>query len=189
MEYGEHDRPGTSATGAFRRPGPANADGVRYADSGSLPDRTLPADDALPGDGGARSRVGGHVPADGRFPRVAWYPDADTGSYPVLDWRAGYERYADALSAQPRAAAGERSLTRPYAGPADPRQARPAGDVIESPLAARLSRLRPDRWILAGGSLAAAVAVVVAFATAGGSSAPVPAKAGQPACVSPAPGH
>lgn len=188
MEYGEHDGPGASSAWAFRRPGPANADGVRYADSGLLPDRTLPAGDGRP-DGGTCSRGGGHVPADGRFPRVAWYPDADTGTYPVLDWHAGYERYAGDRSARPGAPAGERPLTRPYAGPADPRQARPADDAIEPPLTARLSRLRPDRWILAGGSLAAAVAVVVAFATAGGSTAPVPAKAGQPACVSLAPGH
>jgi hypothetical protein len=61
----------------------------------------------------------------------------------------------------------------------------------------QLARLRLDRWLIAGGSLAAAVAVIIAFATAGGSAVTRgtgTAQTGtthavQPACVSPATGH
>ena len=60
-------------------------------------------------------------------------------------------------------------------------------------LAEQLYRLRPDRLVLAGGSLVAAAAVAIAFATAGGSATLPPRTATthavQPACVSPAPGH
>jgi hypothetical protein len=50
----------------------------------------------------------------------------------------------------------------------------PLGELADftaaDPPPGRLARLRPDRWILAIGGLAAAVAVIVAFATAGGSA-------------------
>jgi hypothetical protein len=66
-----------------------------------------------------------------------------------------------------------------------------------SSLIRQLARLRLDRWLIAGGSLAAAVAVIAAFLTAGGSGAAPgyrTAQTGtthvaQPVCVSPAPGH
>jgi hypothetical protein len=66
-----------------------------------------------------------------------------------------------------------------------------------SSLIRQLARLRLDRWLIAGGSLAALVAVIVAFAVAGGSAATRGSgtaqtgatHAGQPACVSPATGH
>jgi hypothetical protein len=71
-----------------------------------------------------------------------------------------------------------------------------------SSLIRRIAWLRLDRWLIAVGSLAAAVAVIVAFATAGGSAATRgsgtrgsgTAQTGtthgvQPACVSPATGH
>jgi hypothetical protein len=207
MGYPEHDGPGADATRAFPVFRPPGADGIRYADSGLRPDSTLP-------------------------------PDADAGTYPVLDRYAGYERYADDQPGQPQAAAEEHSFTRAYARPANPRQAPPSSHdqdpwsrgprpaalppladlawaqppsadsasdrgplgehAQELPLAARLARLRLDRWILVGGGLAATVAVVVAFATAGGSSTATPGARTaqtatthtvQPACVSPAPGH
>ena len=80
----------------------------------------------------------------------------------------------------------------------------PAGYPARSPLAGRLAllagrlaRLRADRWVIAGGSLAAAAAVTVAFVMAGGSAAAPGSGTGQtatthatqPACVTPAPGH
>ena len=80
----------------------------------------------------------------------------------------------------------------------------PAGYPARSPLAGRLAllagrlaRLRADRWVIAGGSLAAAAAVIVAFVMAGGSAAAPGSGTGhtatthatQPACVTPAPGH
>ena len=66
-----------------------------------------------------------------------------------------------------------------------------------SSLIRQLARLRLDRWLIAGGSLAAAVAVIIAFATAGGSAATPrsgTAQTGtthavQPACVSPGTGR
>lgn len=67
--------------------------------------------------------------------------------------------------------------------------ARPA---ISPRLAERLYRLRPDRLILAGGSLVAAAAVVVAFMTAGNTGTPgqgAAPHATAPACVTPAPGR
>ena len=128
--------------------------------------------------------------------------DGDTGIYPVADWYAGYEQYAreqDDRPGQP-AAAEEQPLIRAYARPTDPREApghageRPAigyppGDhpadgypaglpladyPARSPLAGRLVRLQADRWLIAGGSLAAVAAVVVAFVMAGGSGPAAP---------------
>jgi hypothetical protein len=68
-------------------------------------------------------------------------------------------------------------------------KARPEG----RPFAQQLYRLRPDRLVLAGGSLAAAAAVAIAFATAGGSATLPPRTAAThaavPACVSPASGR
>ena len=145
-------------------------------------------------------------PRGGVYPdRGGWYPDGDDTS-PAVDWYAGYERYAGEQAGQATEAAGERFLTRVYARPADPRQGPPDDDPGRAPLAdhpamasliRQLARLRLDRWLIAGGSLAAAVAVIIAFATAGG-SADTPrsgtAQTGtthvvQPACVSPAAGH
>jgi len=57
----------------------------------------------------------------------------------------------------------------------------PAGSPTADPPHGRLARLRPDRWILAAGGLAAAVAVIVAFATAGGSATADTAKTAQTA--------
>ncbi len=259
MEYAEQDRAAADATGAFPVVGRHGTSGVRYADSGSLPDEGLPDDGARLA-GGARpasdsgrregrplmeiSHVmsGGYPRADttdsgfpewgtadhglardgappragtadggvrgpdespGPFPRAERYPDTDTGSYPAGDWYAGYERYAGERhkrAGQP----DEDSFKRVYARPADPREPRPpaagypmADDPGQASLAGRLTRLRPDRWIIAGGSLAAAVAVVVAFVMAGGSAATSGTRTGQtgtmhaaqPACVSPAPGR
>jgi hypothetical protein len=226
MGYADHDDPGADAPGAFgafRAVHHENADGIRYVDSGVSP------------------YVDSGVP-----------PDADTGVYPVIDWYAGYERFAgDQAGDQPTAAprtAGEQPFTRVYARPANPREAsspggepgwmrdlgrRPAAGYPDDPPRAaytgrppragypdelpiagypgessladypadvtparRLARLRPDRWIIAGGGLAAAVATAIAFATAGGSTATRPpttqsatGHVTQPACVSPAPGH
>jgi hypothetical protein len=248
MGCAEHDDLEADATRAFRVFRPPSADGIRYADSGSLPEGAPPPDDD-------RLPKGAPPPDDSRL------PDADTGTFPVLDWYAGYERYADDQSGQSQAGAEEPSFTRAYARPADPRQAPPSSHdqdpptshdqdpptshdqdpptshdqdpwsrgsrpaalppltdlasaqlppadfasdrhslgehAQELPLAARLARLRPDRWILAGGGLAATVAVIVAFTTAGGSTATPGARTAQtatlhtiqPACVSPVPGH
>jgi len=145
-------------------------------------------------------------PRGGVYPdRGGWYPDGDDTS-PAVDWYAGYERYAGEQAGQDTEAAGERFLTRVYARPADPRQGPPDDDPGRASLAdypamasliRQLARLRLDRWLIAGGSLAAAVAVIIAFATAGGSAATRgsgTAQTGsthavQPACVSPATGH
>jgi hypothetical protein len=56
-----------------------------------------------------------------------------------------------------------------------PDEALRGGYPAEATVARRLARLRPDRWIIAGGGHAAAVAVVIAFATAGTSTAARPA--------------
>jgi hypothetical protein len=224
MGCAEHDDLEADATRAFRVFRPPSADGIRYVDSGSLPEGAPPPDDD-------RLPKGAPPPDDSRL------PDADTGTFPVLDWYAGYERYADDQSGQSQAGAEEPSFTRAYARPADPRQAPPSSHdqdpwsrgsrpaalppltdlasaqlppadfasdrhslgehAQELPLAARLARLRPDRWILAAGGLAATVAVIVAFTTAGGSTATPGARTAQtatlhtiqPACVSPVPGH
>jgi len=151
-------------------------------------------------------RGGGYPDRGGGYPdRGGWYPDGDDTS-PAVDWYAGYERYAGEQAGQATEAAGERFLTRVYARPADPRQGPPDDDPGRAPLAdypamasliRQLARLRLDRWLIAGGSLAAAVAVIIAFATAGGSAATRgsgTAQTGsthavQPACVSPATGH
>lgn len=256
MGYADHEDPGADALGAFgafRVVHHENADGIRYADSGVLPDADsgVPPDDGLrPGD--VPRPGGGRVAGGDRFPGAGSRADADTGVYPVIDWYAGYERFAGGQAGdQPTAAplaAGEQPFRRVYARPADPRGAsspggepgrmrdhgrRPAAGYPDAPpragyagrpprvgypdelpiagypgessladypadvtLARRLARLRPDRWIIAGGGLAAAVAVAIAFATAGGSTATRPpttqsatGHVTQPACVSPAPGH
>ena len=187
MGYEDHEDPGADATRAFRALRPPSVDGVRYADSGRLPDS-------------GRRPDGGNISDGNRSPRAGWHPDTDTGTYPVLDWYAGYEGYADDQPGQPQAPAEERSFTRPYARPADPWAAPPSGHgpgKTGPSLAARLARLRPDRWVLAGGGLVATVAVIVAFATAGGSTVTPGARTAQtatthsvqPACVSPAVGH
>jgi hypothetical protein len=99
------------------------------------------------------------------------YPEASAyagyGRYAGYDRYAGYERFT-----------GVQSVVQP----------------TRRPFAEQLYRLRPDRLVLAGGSLAAAAAVAIAFATAGGSATTLPPRptathAAQPACVSPAPGH
>jgi hypothetical protein len=130
----------------------------------------------------------------GRFPRAEWYPDADTGTYPVLDGYPGHQGYAG----EPPAPAADRRPARPPE--VDHDRARPvpagyplvlrelAGSPAEGPSPGRLARLRPDRWILAGGGLAAMVAVVVAFATAGGSAANT-AKTAQTATAQTATAH
>jgi hypothetical protein len=231
MGYADHDDPGADAPGAFgafRVVHHESADGIRYADSGVLPyaDSGVPPDDGLrPGDvprpdGGRIADDGGRVAGGGRFPGAGSRADADTGAYPVIDWYAGYERFAgDQAGDRPTAAprmAGEQPFRRVYARPADPWEASSSGgepgwmrdhgrrpgesSLADYPaqvtLARRLAGLRPDRWIIAGGGLAAAVAVTIAFATAGGSTATRPATTQSatghvtpPACVSPAPGH
>ena len=195
MGYEAHDGPGPDtarALPAFRRyadavrdsNGVRYADAIRYADSGSLPDRARPA------------------PA-GRFPRAGWYPDADTGIYPVLDGYPGCQGYAG----EPPAAGADRQPAGPPEIAHDPAHPAPAGDpavrteLAGSPAAGpqpgRLARLRPDRWIVACGGLAATVAVVVAFATAGGSptantartAQTAPAHAALPGCASPGAGR
>jgi hypothetical protein len=314
MGYTDHDWFEADATGAFPVFGRPDADGVRYADSGLLPDDVLPADEGwFPADGaqapdgallsgsarashvsqagtrvahgyeiahespltdagrhGSGLTVGDRFAESGgdaegsasdAFPPVGAYsgegfPAAgqdvagDTGDYPMDDWYAGYEQYAgeeDDRPGQRRTAAEEETLVRTYARPADPREAagfagqpsvtgqppaagQPTGDRLDgghqdggyqdelsladyadrSSLAGRIVRLRPDRWLIAGGGLAAATAVVVAFVMAGGSgSAAMPgsaarpgsgtaqtatmqsaaAHASPPVCVTPAPGR
>ena len=108
----------------------------------------------------------------GRFPGAGCYPDADTGIYRVLDGYAGYQRYAG----EPPAPAADRGPARPLEVNHDPAHPAPAGSPAAGPPPGRLARLRLDRWIVAGGGLAATVAVLVAFATAGGSAASNTAK-------------
>jgi hypothetical protein len=153
------------------------------------------------------------------FPRGGRDLDGDDGIYPVVDdWYAGYEQFAGELDDRPGqspAAAEEEPLIRAYARPTDPREVpglagekttgEPLADYpARSSLTERIVRLRPDRWLIAGGGLAAAAAVVVAFVMAGGSgSATTPGSTGttqtgtmqtatahatQPVCVTPAPG-
>jgi hypothetical protein len=101
------------------------------------------------------------------------------------DRYAGYERFTGD-EAPP--------FTRARVQPVVQSVVEPVVQPTGRPLAERLSRLRPDRLVLAGGSLAAAAAVAIAFATAAGSSTPLPphtaaTHAARPACPSPAPGH
>jgi hypothetical protein len=175
MDYAEHDGPRAAATsGAFWPSGPHSANGVRYADSG-------------------------------RFPRAGWHPDADTGIYPVLDGYPGHQRFAG----EPPAPGAHQRLARPpeldhdqaHLAPVGypPARRAPAGyppalgELAGFPAAGpppgRLARLRPDRWILAIGGLAAAVAVIVAFATAGGSTTANTAKTAQTATTRTATTH
>jgi len=56
-------------------------------------------------------------------------------------------------------------------------------------LAERLYRLRPDRLILAGGSIAAVAAVLVGFATASGASTPAHLAPRPAVCATPNPGR
>ena len=301
MEYTGQDLPGADATGAFPAFGRSGMDGVRYADSGFLPDGAMPANGGRPayssrltddsrltdsapvGSGfvptgrlaeishlaevshlaGGAGRPDadwpmndyrlpdpsqltemGSLPGNswltdnsdptdtgdltdssdpaGRgefFPRGAAYPDRGAGypdrgarypdrdgTSPAVDWYAGYEQYAGERAGQAPEPAGERFLTRVYARPADPRQEPPDGDPERPPLAdypamssliRQLARLRLDRWLIAVGSLAAAVAVIIAFATSGGSAATPRSgtaqtgttHAAQPVCVSPGTGR
>ncbi len=67
-----------------------------------------------------------------------------------------------------------------------------AGYPYAVALSRRMARLRPDRWIVVGGSLAAAAAVIVAFVTSGGSAATTrtaTVHVAQSACASPVPGR
>ena len=153
----------------------------------------------------------------GRFPPTAWYPDADTGIYPVLGGYADYPGYAgeppapEADRRPARPAGADRLPARPPEVDHDPARSAPAGyppshrepaGSPADPPPGRLARLRPDRWILAAGGLAATVAVIVAFATAGGSATANTAKpahtstahtstarAAPPGCVSPRAGR
>jgi hypothetical protein len=185
MDYAEHDGPRAGATsGAFWPSGPHSSNGVRYADSG-------------------------------RFAPTDWYPDADTGIYPVLDGYPGYQRYAG----EPPAPGAHQRPVRPPELDHDPAHLAPvgylpahlapvgylparqapagylpvrdelAGSLAAGPPPGRLARLRPDRWILAIGGLAAAVAVIVAFATAGGSTTANTAKTAQTATTRTATTH
>lgn len=221
MGYADHEGPRADSTGMFGALHHESADGVQYADSGVLPAAPHP----------------GEAPRLGETPRrdTGSRLDADTGTYPVLDRYAGYERSGDDRAIVHHEVAGDRPFNRVYARPADPGRTRPPGEVyggtrdrgwrpaagypneVAPPaeamsgevtpthvtLTRRLAGLRPDRWVIAAGSLAAAVAVVVAFATAGGSPATsggasvtrpatthtAAARVTQPACVSPAPGR
>jgi hypothetical protein len=140
------------------------------------------------------------------------YPEAS--AHAGNDRYAGYERFTGDVP-PPFTRTYARPVTRTYARPVTRTYARPVTracaepgcpwqgvqSVVQPtvqptgrPLAERLYRLRPDRLVLAGGSLAAAAAVAIAFATAGGSATQLPPRtaathAAQPACVSPAPGR
>jgi hypothetical protein len=192
--------------------GPAGS-GEFFPRGGGYPDRGagyLDQDGWYP-DRGAGYANGGEGYANGG----AEYPDGEDTS-PAVDWYAGYEHYASEPAGQVPEAAGERFLTRVYARPADPRQGPPDGDPERpsldpegpsldpqrppledypamSSLIRRLARLRLDRWLIAGGSFAAAVAVIIAFATAAtprsGTAQTGTTHVVQPACVSPATGH
>lgn len=76
----------------------------------------------------------------------------------------------------------------PSAAASAPTQASPAPPMA-AVLAERLYRFRPDRLILAGGSIAAAVAVAVGFATASGASTPLPPAPRPAVCATPSPGR
>jgi hypothetical protein len=153
----------------------------------------------------------------GRFPPTGWYPDADTGIYPVLDGSTGYQGYAGEppaprVDCRPARPAVDRVPARPPEVDHDPAHPAPAGylptlgELTGSPAMGpppgRLARLPLDKWILAVGGLAATVAVIVAFATAGGSATADTAKTAQtatahtattraalPGCVSPRAGR
>ena len=132
----------------------------------------------------------------GRFPPAGWYPDADTGIYPVLDGSAGCQTHAGeppapGADSRPARPTVDRLPVRPPEVDHDPAHPAPAGyppmlgELAGSPAAGpppgRLARLQLDRWILAVGGLAATVAVIVAFATAGGSATADTAKTAQTA--------
>jgi hypothetical protein len=109
------------------------------------------------------------------------------------DRYAGYERFTGD-EAPPFTCGRAGHVMRACARPGCPRHG--VQSVVQPtgrPLAEQLRRLRPDRLVLAGGSLAAAAAVAIAFATAGGSATLPPRTAAthatQPACVSPAAGR
>jgi len=182
-------------------------------DNGSPTENIYPTDADDLEDASDPAGGGEFFPRDGWYPdrgaespdRGGWYPDGDDTS-PAVDWYAGYEQYAGERAGQAPEPAGERFLTRVYARPADPRQEPPDGDPERPPLAdypamssliRQLARLRLDRWLIAVGSLAAAVAVIIAFATSGGSAATPRSgtaqtgttHAAQPVCVSPGTGR
>jgi hypothetical protein len=130
----------------------------------------------------------------GRRPAAGYPDDPPRTGYAGRPPRAGYAGRPPraGYAGQPPRAGYPDEL--PIAG--YPGESSLADYPAEVTLARRLARLRPDRWIIAGGGLAAAVAVAIAFATAGGSTATRPATTQsatghvtQPACVSPAPGH
>lgn len=191
------------------------ADGGRFPGAGSRPDAdtgVYPVIDwyagyeRFPGDQAgdrvaAAPRTAGEQPftrvyARPADPRGASSPGGEPGwmrdhgrrpaaGYPDDPPRAGY------AGRPPRAGYPDELPIAGYPG-----ESSLADYPAEVTLARRLARLRPDRWIIAGGGLAAAVAVTIAFATAGGSTATRPpttqsatGHVTQPACVSPAPGH
>ena len=122
------------------------------------------------------------------------YPDAIPGTVADASTRVGAGASTRTVAgASPRVGADASShVADRYAGYerfTSEDKARPEGRLF----AEQLYRLRPDRLVLAGGSLVAAAAVAIALATAGGSAALPPrtatTHAAQPACVSPAPGR
>jgi hypothetical protein len=211
MGHGDHDDPGADATKAFRVLHHEEADGVRYADSGVRPDGSLLPMDTL----GPEGILGGLYPVPGRY--AGYERSADDHQYIEAPQAAGeqpftrvYARPADPRQASPSGASGgEPGRTQDYGRfpavgyPEEPAVAGYPGEPSlvgyqgKPPvtLGRRLAGLRLDRWLIAGGSIAAAVAVVAvvaAFATAGGSSAARPATTQtatvhvtQPACTSP----
>lgn len=123
-----------------------------------------------------------------------WQPDMDTGAYPIIRGDTGGEAsgYADSGANGYAGGAGwGEDCLGPF-GQAD----LPGQDFGVPSLRARMARLHPDRWILAIGSMAAAVTFVAAVAAAGGSTtqgrAVVPGavvtQAAQPGCVFPTSG-
>ncbi len=191
---------------------------------GAFPGNAFPDGGAAPG--GGFQRGGRELDADtGIYPVDDWYAGyeqyareqddrpgqpsaAAAGEQPLI---RTYARPADPREAPGSAGEWPAASHPPGDHPADghPADGHPgglplAGYPARSPLAGRLAllagrlaRLRADRWVIAGGSLAAAAAVIVAFVMAGGSAAApgsgtaqtATTHATQPACVTPAPGH
>ena len=131
-----------------------------------------------------------------------WQPDMDTGAYPIIrgaggegSGYAGGEGSGGAGGEGSGGAGGEGS-EEDYPDPFG-RTGVPGQEFGVPSLRARIARLHPDRWILAIGSMAAAVTFVAAVAAAGGSTtqgrAVVPgavvAPAAAPGCVFPASGR
>lgn len=189
---------------------------ARTRASGLLPDGAPLPDGGRGRDPGAGSRADaetGMYPALDRYAgyeRFAGEPSAQPEAARERPFTRVYARPADPRRARRPGDEHQRRTGRHGQPPAGryPAESARASYPAESPrpdcpaagypaaagLGFRLARLRADRWIIAGGSLAATVAVVVAFVTAGGSAAAHPATTRtaathviQPACVSPAP--